>query len=89
MRWEYTMRALLIAALQTTLSLADAKAPQPVYILGGVVAPTVRSTTGEGQRSEPFAESEPAWAYAEMGGGLAYRECAGLLEHVHTLPPNL
>jgi hypothetical protein len=79
------MRELLIAALQTTLSLADTETPQSIYILGGVVAPSALSTAGERQRSEPLAEPEPARAYAELVGSLANRECILLLKHAPTL----
>jgi hypothetical protein len=79
------MRGLLTAALQTPFSLADAEAPQPVYVLGGVIAPAALSTACERQRSEPLAEPEPATAYAEFVGGLANGECVILLEHT----PNL
>jgi hypothetical protein len=53
------IRGLLIAALQATLSLADAEAPQPVYILGGIVAPTALGAARKWQRSEPLTEPEP------------------------------
>ena len=80
------MRRLLITALhKTTLSSADAKAPQPVYILGGVVAPTVLGTAGKRQSPESLAEPEPARAYAELVGGLANRECMLLFEHTATV----
>jgi hypothetical protein len=79
------MRELLIAALQTPLSLADTETPQSIYILGGVVAPSALSTAGERQRSEPLAEPEPARAYAELVGSLANRECILLLKHAPTL----
>ena len=76
---------LLIGALQATLSLADAEAPQSVYILGGVVAPTAWSSTGKRQRSEPLNEPEPTRTYAELVGGLTNRECMLLLKHAPTL----
>jgi hypothetical protein len=79
------MRELLIAALQTPLSLADTETPQSIYILGGVVAPSALRTAGERQRSEPLAEPEPARAYAELVGSLANRECILLLKHAPTL----
>jgi hypothetical protein len=79
------MRGLLIDAVQTTLSRADAEAPQPVYSLGGIVAPTALSTAGERQRSQPLAEPEPTRAYAKLAGGLANRECILLLKHAPTL----
>jgi len=79
------MQELLIATLQTTLSLADTETPQSIYILGGVVAPSALSTAGERQRSEPLAEPEPARAYAELVGSLANRECILLLKHAPTL----
>ena len=79
------IRALFIAALQATLSFADAEAPQPIYILRCVVAPTALSAPGERQRSEPLAEPKPARTYAEFACGLANRECTLLLKHT----PNL
>jgi hypothetical protein len=71
----------VIATLQTTLSLTDTEAPQPVYIFGGVVAPTALRAAGERQRTESLAEPEPARAYAELVGGLANCECVSLFEH--------
>jgi hypothetical protein len=79
------MRELLIAALQTPLSLADTETPQSIYILGGVVAPSALSTAGERPRYDPHAEPEPARAYAELVGSLANRECILLLKHAPTL----
>jgi hypothetical protein len=79
------MRALFIALHETPLTFAHAEAPQPVYILGGVVTPTALSTAGERQRSQPLAEPEPTRAYAESAGGLANRECMLLLKHAPTL----
>jgi hypothetical protein len=76
---------LLIAAFETTLSLSDAEATQPVYVLGGVVAPAALGTAGEGQRPEPLAEPQPTRTYAQFRGGSTYRECALLLGHAHTL----
>jgi hypothetical protein len=53
------IRELLIAALQATLSLADAEAAQTFNVLGGVEAPTPLITTGQGQGSGSFAKPEP------------------------------
>jgi hypothetical protein len=79
------MRGLPIAALQTPFSLADAEAPQPVYVLGGVIAPAALSTACERQRSEPLAEPKPTRGDAKLVGGLANGECTLLLKHTPTL----
>jgi hypothetical protein len=78
------MRGLPIAAPQTTLSLTDAEAPQPVYVLGGVVPPPTWRTAGEGQCSKSLPESQPANAYAERIGGLSDR-AVRLWEHADML----
>ena len=67
---------LLIAALQTALSLPDPEPPQPVNILGSVVSPTAVSAARKWQRSEPLTEPEPARAYAKCIGRLP--DCAVL-----------
>jgi hypothetical protein len=79
------IRGLLIAALQPVLSLADAEAPQPVYIRGCVVAPAALGAPGKRQRSESLAEPEPARAYAELIGSPGNRECMLLLKHTPRL----
>jgi hypothetical protein len=66
-------------------SLAYSEAAQPVYVLGGVVAPTASSAAGKRQRSEPLTEPEPARTYAELVRGLTNRECMLLLKHAPTL----
>jgi hypothetical protein len=79
------MLGLFIAAFQTTLPFADAKASQPVYILGGVISPTAVGAAGERKRPEPLTEPEPARSYAELVGSLTNRECTLLLKHAPTL----
>ena len=81
----WVIRGSLIPALQAALSPTDAEAPQPVYILAGVVAPATVSAASERQRSEPLAEPEPARAYAELIGSFADSECMLLLKHAPTL----
>jgi hypothetical protein len=77
------MRELLIAALQTTLSLADTETPQSIYILGGVVAPTVPGSTSEWESAQPLSEPKPSGGYAKLVCCLADSECARLLNHAH------
>jgi len=79
------MRGLLTALRKTALSLPDSEATQPVKVLDGVIPPPSRRATGQGKRSESFAEAEPARAYAELFGGLTNCECALLLEHARIL----
>jgi hypothetical protein len=50
------IRELVIATLQTTLSLTDTESPQPVYVLAGVEAPAGMITTSERQSSESLAD---------------------------------
>ena len=79
------MRELLIAALQTTLSLADTETPQSIYILGDVVAPPVRGSTSHWESAQPFSEPKPIGGYAKLVGCLPYGECARLLKHARTV----
>jgi len=79
------MRELLIAALQTPLSLADTETPQSIYILGGVVAPSVRASTSKWESAQPLSEPKPSGSYAKLVGCLPDVECARLLKHAHTV----
>jgi hypothetical protein len=79
------MRELPIVALQTTLSLADTEAPQPIYILGGVEAPTIPGTTGDWESAQPLSEPKPRGSYAKLGGCLADGEYVRLCKHAHFL----
>jgi hypothetical protein len=69
------MRELLIAALQTTLSLADTETPQP----------TVPGSTSEWESAQPLSEPKPSGGYAKLVGCLPDGECARLLKHAHTV----
>jgi hypothetical protein len=75
------LRELLIAALQTTLSLANTETPQSIYILGGVVAPPVRASTSKWESAQPLSEPKPSGGYAKLVCCLADSECARLLNH--------
>jgi hypothetical protein len=77
------MRELLIAALQTTLSLADTETTQSIYILGGVVAPPVRASTSKWESAQPLSEPKPSRGYAKLICCLADGECTRLLKHAH------
>ena len=79
------MEGLSIALREATFSLADSKAAQPLEVFDGVIPPPSRRAAGQGECSEPFAEAEPARAYAEFFGGLTNRKCALLLEHAHMM----
>jgi hypothetical protein len=79
------MGGLFMLRLNLPLAHSDAEAPQPLDIVGGVVAPPALITPGERQRSEPLAEPEPAWGYTEFLGGFTDGECASLREHGHTI----
>src|SRR5215208_266984 len=81
------MRALLIADFQTTLSLANAEAPQPIYIRGCVVVLATLSTAGKRQRSKSFTEPQPARANAQLVRGFADAECPSLSEHTDIEKP--
>jgi hypothetical protein len=81
------VRTLPIAALQMTLSLANAEATQSVYIRGGVVAPARLIPAGERQRSEPLTESQPAHANTQFVRGFADAESPLLSEHTNIEKP--
>ena len=72
------MRELSIATCKAPLTLSDSEAAQPFDIFGCVVAPATRSAAGQGKRSEPLSEPEPALTYAKVFGGLADRERVSL-----------
>jgi hypothetical protein len=69
---------------QTPLTLTYSKAPQPLDVFEGVIAPAARSTTSQRECSEPLPEPEPASAYAKFFGGLSNRERVSL-KHAPTL----
>jgi hypothetical protein len=79
------MRELLIAALQTTLSLSDTETPQSIYILGGVVAPPVRASTSKWESAQALSEPKPSGGYTKLVGCLPDGECARLLKHAQTV----
>jgi hypothetical protein len=62
------MRGLLIDAVQTTLSRADAEAPQPVYILRGKDM-AAEYAPGSGNPSFAFQQAKVLSAYPETSGG--------------------
>jgi hypothetical protein len=75
------MRGLFITPRKALLSFANTEAAQSLDIFWCVVAPAVRSTTGQRQRPKSLAKSEPARSYTEFIGSLADRECPLLREH--------
>jgi hypothetical protein len=79
------MRGLSIALREAPLALTDSEAPQPLKVLGGVVSPSGRSTSGEGKCSEPFAEPQPARGYSKLVGCLANRERVFVDKHGPTV----
>ncbi|HSK84972.1 MAG TPA: hypothetical protein VK902_16475 [Rubrobacter sp.] len=63
------MRRLLITALhKTTLSFADAEAPQPGYILRGKDT-AAEDAPGSGNPSFAFQQAKVLSAYPETSGG--------------------
>ena len=68
-----------------TLALADSETPQSIYILGGVVAPTVPGSTSDWESAQPLSEPKPSGSYAKLVGCLSDVECARLLKHAHTV----
>jgi hypothetical protein len=79
------MRGLSITLREAPLALTDSEAPQPLKVLGGVVSPSGRSTSGEGKCSELFAEPQPARGYSKLVGCLANRERVFVDKHGPTV----
>jgi hypothetical protein len=62
-----------------------AEVAKPGDVLGGVVAPPVGGTSGEGNCAETFAKPKPSGCHAEFFCGFPYAECARLFEHAQTV----
>jgi hypothetical protein len=72
------IRGLFIAAAETAFSLANTQTPQPVYILRGVVAPTVLAAPRPRDRAKSFGDPQPVRRHRKGFGCFTNRECLPL-----------